>query len=389
MTKSFLPYGRQSLNENDIQAVNCALSEEIITRGKHVDAFEAALTEYCNVKYAVAFNSGTAALQACYFAANTGSFDKVFTSPNSFFSTSGAALASGACLVFIDIDRNTGNINLDALEPNLNNSQTRGKDIIVPIHFSGIPVDMVKLEKSIRHPDTVVIEDAAHAIGSKYLDGSPVGCCKWSQMTVFSFHPVKTITSGEGGAVTTNDPEIFHRLKRFRNNGIERDPKYLEEQPGPWHYEVYAATGNYNFTDMQGALALSQLKRIDQFIQKRRRLVSRYRELLKGEKHIKLFDNRADDRTAFHLFVVQIDFNFYGKSRKQVMEALMKKGIGSQVHYIPIYRHPVMRERMGEIQNYFPETEAYFESTLSLPLFFDMTIDDVEYVIKSLKHILK
>lgn len=388
MNKPFLPYGKQAINEIDIQAVSAALRGEIITRGKHVDAFESALANYCGAKYAVAFNSGTAALQACYFAAETTPYDKVFTTPNSFFATAGAALSHGACLVFVDIDRATGNISLEALEPNLNSSQTRGKDIIVPVHFSGIAVDMAKLERMIRRPNTVVIEDAAHAIGSKYSDGTPVGSCRWSQMTIFSFHPVKNMTTGEGGAVTTNDPKLYHLLKRFRNNGIERDQQYLEENPGPWHYEVYSATGNYNFTDLQAALGLSQLQRLDEFAAKRRQLVTRYRNQLKNETHIKLFHDRLDEQTAFHIFVVQIDFAARKTTRKQVMEGLLKKGIGTQLHYIPIYRHPKMKEILGEIQDYFPAMEGYFSSALTLPLFYEMNINDVDHVVRSLKQVL-
>ncbi len=387
MIKNFLPYGRQSINENDIQAVSNVLREEIITRGKHVEAFEAAFAEECKAKYAVAFNSGTAALQASYFAANTGANDKVITTPNTFFSTAGSALAWGARIVFVDIDRNTGNISLDALEPTINQPNSRGKDIIVPVHFSGIAVDMEKIDRMIRRTDTIVIEDAAHAIGSKYSDGSPVGSCQWSHMTIFSFHPVKTITTSEGGAVTTNDPNLYHLLKRFRNNGIERDPKYLEQNFGPWHYEIYAATGNYNFTDLQGALGLSQLQRLDTFVTKRRQLVQRYRKLLKGAEHIRLFTDAHDENTAFHLFVVQIDFAAIKKDRSQVMEQLLKRKIGTQLHYIPIYRHPELRQRVGEIENYFPEAEAYYASALSLPLYYEMDLDDVDYVVKNLKEV--
>lgn len=389
MSKAFLPYGRQSINEQDIQALAQAAREEIITRGKHVEAFEAALAKYCEAKYAVAFNNGTSALQACYFAAETTSNDYVLTTPNSFFATCGASLVHKASIVFVDIDRKTGNLDLDALEPNMNKTQTRGKEIIVPVHFAGIPVDIEKIDSMIRRTDTVIIEDAAHAIGSKYKDGTPVGCCRYSQMTMFSFHPVKNITTGEGGAVTTNDPEIYHRLRLFRNNGIERDPQKMEQFPGPWHYEVQVATGNYNFTDLQAALGLSQLGRLETFVEKRRTLVGVYRKLLKDFGGIQLLDANYDSHTAYHILVAQIDFSRFGKHRTEVMEKLMQKGIGTQVHYIPIYRHPAMHKVVGDISEFFPNTEGYFASALTLPLFYEMETSDVEHVVTSLKKILK
>jgi UDP-4-amino-4,6-dideoxy-N-acetyl-beta-L-altrosamine transaminase len=387
MATQFLPYGRQSIDEEDIQAVSQALREEIITRGKHVEAFENALAQQCKAKYAVAFNSGTAALQACYYAAEASPNDRVFSTPNSFFASVGAALSYGSHVVFVDIDRSTGNINLDALEPNLNRPQTRGKDIIVPVHFSGIPVDMARVESMIRNPDTLVIEDAAHALGSTYSDGTPVGSCRWSHMTILSFHPVKNMTTGEGGAVTTNNPELYHKLRRFRNNGIERDPKYMEKHPGPWYYEVYDDTGNYNFTDFQAALGLSQLKKLNKFLDKRRELVKEYRRLLNNHPTIRLFTDAADKHTGFHIFVVQIDFAKIGKSKAQVMEQLLKKGIGTQVHYIPIYQHPRMQKLVGDIAEYFPEMETYYSQALTLPLFYDMKLEDVQYVAQSLKEI--
>lgn len=389
MPKQFLPYGRQYIDEEDIQAAGQALREEIITRGKHVEGFEAALAKRCGAKYAVAFNSGTAALQACYYAIDAKPHDKVISTPNSFFSTVGSALSYGSRTVFVDIDRTTGNLSLDALEPNLNHPQTRGRDVIVPVHFSGIPVDMAALDKMIKNPETVVIEDAAHALGSYYADGTPVGSCRWSHMTILSFHPVKNITTGEGGAVTTNSPELYHKLRRFRNNGIERDPQHLLANPGPWHYEVYSATGNYNFTDFQAALGLSQLKKLDLFLTKRRELVREYRNLLKDVPYIRLFNDAADKRTAYHIFVVQIDFDKIRKPRSLVMEQLFKKGIGTQVHYIPIYRHPCMQNIVGEIQEYFPQMEAYFASALTLPLFYEMDREDVHYVVKSLLEVCK
>lgn len=388
MTK-FIPYGRQSIIQSDIDAVSKAMSEEIITRGKHVEAFEEALALYCGSAYAVAFNSGTAALQAAYFAGEVGPEDRLYTTPNSFVSTTGAAMNLGARPVFIDIDPSTGNLSLEQLALNINTPNSRGKNVIAPVHFSGIAVDMNKLDRMINDPDILIVEDAAHAIGSFYPDGSPVGSCQYSQMTIFSFHPVKTITCGEGGAVTTNDPKLYHRLKLWRNNGIERDPAYLQEPATPWYYEVQTLSGNYNVTDMQGALGLSQLNRIDAFISKRRELVKRYRTLLANQAHITLFSTEADDRTAFHLFVVQINFTAFGISRAQVITKLKEQGIGTQVHYIPIYRHPCIQSIVGDIAEYFPMMEQYYAQALSLPLYYTLELEEVDLVVDKLLKVLK
>lgn len=385
MQKKMIPYAFQSIDESDISEVVNALKSGNITRGPAVEAFEQAVANFCHVKHAVAFNSGTSALLAAGFAAEIGSNDRLLTTPNTFVASISTGYRYGATPVFIDIDRKTGNLDLNLLEFNLNQPSSRGRTIVVPVHFSGIPVDMQTLDSMIKNPETVVIEDAAHAFGSTYQDGQRVGSCAFSQMTMFSFHPAKILTTGEGGIVTTNDDALAHKLRRFRNNGIERDPSYLVEEAAPWYYEVHEVTNNYNFTDFQAALGLSQLKRIDAFIEKRRMLVQLYREKLKGLSNIRLFTQEFDASTAFHLFVVQIDFKAIKKQRAQVMDELKAKGVGTQVHYIPVYRHPFFKKFAGDISEYFPETEAYYKQCLSLPLFYDLSEDDVTYVVNELK----
>ncbi|MBA3956943.1 MAG: UDP-4-amino-4,6-dideoxy-N-acetyl-beta-L-altrosamine transaminase [Parachlamydiaceae bacterium] len=389
---SFLPYALQSINEADIQEVGYALRSSIVTRGPFVDAFEQAMAQYCNVTYAVAFNSGTAALFAACHAAKMGPHDRLITSPNTFVATATAGMRLGATPIFVDIDRSTGNMDLNQMEDALNGiNASRGQTAIMPVHFSGIPVDMQKLNVSIRNPDTIIIEDAAHAIGSCYQDGQKVGSCAWSDMTMFSFHPAKTITMGEGGMVTTNDPELYHRLKRYRNNGIEREPAYLEaplEQCYDGYYEVVEMAGNYNVTEFQAALGLSQLRRIDDFISKRRELMSAYRRYLAGMPDLKLFTAQFDADTAFHLCVVQIDFTAYNTTRNQVIAKLKSFGIGSQVHYIPLYKHPLFQKQCGDISAYFPNMEAYYAQALSLPLYPGLTDADVKRVVDTLKEIL-
>jgi dTDP-4-amino-4,6-dideoxygalactose transaminase len=390
MSVPFLPYAKQSVREADVQAVADALKSETITRGKKVEAFEQAIARYCGAEYAVAFNNGTSALMAAYFAANLSLHDRVISSPNSFIASVGAPMGMGNYPHFIDIDRTTGQFDLQQLKAALQFTSSRGKAIVVPVHFAGIAADMQAIDQLLRpHAESIVIEDAAHALGSSYYPQGPkVGSCAWSQMTIFSFHPAKTITTGEGGMVTTNDPHLCHRLKLFRNNGIEKDAPYLEKKQELGYYEVQFITGNFNFTEFQAAFGLSQLRRLDKFIEKRKRLVKHYRSLLQDVKGIRLFSDQFDSHTAFHLFVVQIDFEYFGLQREVVMKKLQSAGIGSQVHYIPLYRHPIFCRQKGDVSEYFPEMEAYYAQALSLPLYFDLNESDVERICRQLKDIL-
>lgn len=387
-TKQFLPYAHQHISSDDLEAVSHALRQTLITRGPLVESFENAVAHYCGANYAVAFNSASTALLAAYFAADIGTADRIVTTPNSFISSVGSGVQRGATPVFLDIDRATGNFDLEQLPHNINAPSMRGKTAIVPVHFAGIPVDVQAIDDLITDPRTVIIEDAAHAIGSRYKDGSRVGCCAFSQMTVFSFHPAKTITTGEGGIVTTNDEALAHQLQIFRNNGIERDPRYLREDAGPWHYEVISLTSNYNLTEMQAALGLSQLKKIDLFIEKRRALLDQYKKQLSDFEHVRLLAPSPDLFVAPHLCVVQIDFKAYKTDRSSIMFGLRDLGIGTQLHYIPLYRHPIFADRFGDVSEYFPQMEAYYAQALTLPLFFDMNEEDVDAVIKGLKEVL-
>lgn len=385
----FLPYGHQSISEEDIKAVGEALRAPFITRGPQVKAFEEAIAKYVEAEFAVAFSSGTAALYAAYGVLDVGPADRVLTSPNTFIATCSYATEKGATAVFLDIDRSSGNMDFQWIEPNLEFRSLRGRLIIAPVHFAGIALDMEKLSSLIKALNVHVIEDSAHALGSYYPDGKKVGSCAYSDMTIFSFHPVKHITTGEGGMVTTNDPELYRKLLLFRNSGKETDPKYLQSPSSPWYYEVQKISGNYHLTEFQAALGLSQLKRLDQFIEKRRSLVKRYRERLKDVLRIRLFDPIYDEKTAYHLMVVQIDFEAHNTTRTQVMEELKKREIGSQYHYIPLYRFPCYKNVMGDLKEFFPEMEAYYQQALTLPLFPDMSFNDVDRVCNALKEVLQ
>lgn len=388
MARSFLPYAKQSIHEEDIQAVADSLKQELITRGPLVQEFEHALSKYCEVPYTVAFSSGTAALTAAYFAARLSSFDRVISTPNTFIATIGSAISMGIRPFFCDIDLSTGNLDLAEIDNSLKFEATRGRSFIVPVHFSGLAVDMAQLSCQIFHPEAVVIEDASHALGSHYPSGEKVGSCAYSDMTIFSFHPAKTLTTGEGGAVTTCDPEFYHRLQLFRNNGIERGSPYLIKSEEPGYYEVHAITGNFNFASFQAALGLSQLKRIEEMIFKRRKLVKHYRQHFSKIPQVKLLTDKQDDDSGFHLFVVQIDFEACGTTRVKVMKTLSEKGIGTQVHYIPLYHHPVLRCDIELEKEKYPHTERYYQQALSLPLYPDLTEEDVDYICHQLISLL-
>jgi len=384
---SFIPYARQSIDSTDIEEVTKALTGHFITRGPYVKAFENAIAEYCGAKFAVSFNSGTSALVAACHVGKLSQNDRFLTTPNSFVASTGAAFLKGTIPTFLDIVRCSGNIDLHQLEANINLPLSRGRNVVLPVHFAGIPVDMEAVDQMICNPDTFVIEDAAHALGASYPTGQKVGSCAWSNLTVLSFHPAKNLTTGEGGMVLTNDEELYQDLCCFRNNGIQKTEEMTVTQ-GPWYYEVQEITGNYHMTELQAALGFSQLKRLDAFVAKRQALVSLYRELLENIPHLSLFSRKHDAYSAYHLLVVQIDFAAYRTTRAQVMQLLEAEGIGSQVHYIPIYRHPVFKNNIAEISDYFPEMEIYYNQALSLPLFVDLTPEQVQKVCACLKKIL-
>ena len=388
MTQPFLPYAKQNITQEDRESVDQALFEPRITRGEKTAAFEQAVAEYCGASYAVAFSNATMALYAAMQAVDASAQDRFFVPTNTFIATVGCGMRLGLRPQFIDIDRNSGNLDLNVLSKFAKEPTSRGRTIVIPVHFAGIAVDMHRLERLFHDPDLILIEDAAHAIGSLYPTGEKVGSCVKSMMTVFSFHPAKTMTTAEGGMITTNSAELYHRLQRIRNNGIERQAPYLTQGAAKaGYYEVHEISGNYHMTELQAALGLSQIKRLDQFVQKRRELVACYRSHLAALQHIRLFAEEYDARSAYHLMCVQIDFAALKTTREEVMQRLTDSGIGTEVHYVPLYRHPVCAKADAELA--YPETEAYYQQVLSLPLYFDLTEADVERVCDTLKKIMK
>ena len=384
-----LSYGRQHIDEDDIAHVVRACRGELITRGSWVAEFEARVAAYCGAKWAVAVANATCGLYIAFQAARASAADRVITTPNSFIATVAAGIRCGARPHFVDIDRDSGNMDLGKLEAALT-PRSSGRYIIAPVHFAGIAQDMRRLSQRLKIPDVVIIEDAAQALGSEYPGGGLVGSCAYSDMTVFSFHAIKNITTAEGGIVTTNSDELYQRLLMLRNSGIVKEKPLLEEEPAPGYYEVHEISGNYHMSELHAALGVSQLAKLAQFVEKRRTIVSWYRHHLGKElPELRLFGAAHDPITAYHLFVVQCDFAARNLNRAVVMQRLADKGIGTQYHYVPLYRHPAIRRLGGQRIEDYPEMEAYFHQALTLPLFYDLEERDVVRVVQALKEALK
>jgi UDP-4-amino-4,6-dideoxy-L-N-acetyl-beta-L-altrosamine transaminase len=382
--EKFLPYAKQHIDAEDIEYVTRACRAELITRGPFVVEFEQQVAAYCGAKWAVAVSNATCALYIAFQAASVSCADCMITTANSFIATPVAGMRLNASLHFIDIDRDCGNMHLLPVFEALP-YRSRGRYIITPVHFAGIAQDMKYLAQRLKVPNVLIIEDAAHALGSLYPGGQRVGSCAYSDMTVFSFHAIKNIATAEGGMITTNNETLHRRLLMLRNSGIVREKPELEQEESPWYYEVHEMSGNYHMSELQAALGLSQLKKLPQFVEKRRQIVKWYRHHLQDLPQVRLFDERHDILTAYHLLVVQIDFAAVGLTRTTLMQKLRDKGIGTQYHYLPLYRHPIIARRYGDLSTDYPEMEGYYRQALSLPLFYDLEEEDVIRVVQALK----
>lgn len=380
----FLGYGKQWLDDDDIKAVINVLKSDFITQGPEVGRFEKNLADYVGAAYAVAVANGTAALHLAVKALNLDKGQEGITTPITFAASSNCFLYNGLIPDFADIDENTYCMNPAELEKQI----TPETKVVIPVHLAGQPADMETIAGIAKNKDIYVIEDAAHAIGSKYANGKMVGSCCWSDMATFSFHPVKTIATGEGGAITTNDKDLYERLVMLRNHGITKQASKLKIQDpqltGPWYYEMQDLGFNYRMTDMQAALGSSQLKKIEGFVKRRREIVKTYNKAFKDVSWLTTPYEREGVFSAFHLYVLKIDFQQIGKTRTQVMLELKEKGIGTQVHYIPVHLQPYYRELFGFKEGDFPKAEHYYQLCLSIPLFPKMTGDDIERVIKAI-----
>jgi UDP-4-amino-4,6-dideoxy-N-acetyl-beta-L-altrosamine transaminase len=377
-----IPYGRQDISEGDIRAVTDVLRSDWLTQGPAIERFEEAVAQYCGARFAVAVSNATAALHIACMAAGLKPGGLLWTSPNTFVASANCALYCGAKVDFVDIDPHTYNMSADALERKLAQAHRDGvlPDVVVPVHFSGQSCDMARIHSLAGEYGFKVIEDASHAIGGRYRDAA-VGACALSDMAVFSFHPVKIVTTGEGGMVLTNSSELAARLRLLRSHGITRDPALMEgEASGAWDYQQVTLGFNYRMTDLQAALGASQMGRLDAFVARRRQLADRYDALLAG---FGLGLPRRDPHaaSAWHLYVVRVPAA--KAPRAQVFDKLRQLGIGVNVHYIPVHTQPYYG-RMGFREGDFPVAEEYYREAITLPLFASMTDAQQDQVVAAL-----
>jgi UDP-4-amino-4,6-dideoxy-N-acetyl-beta-L-altrosamine transaminase len=376
-----IPYGRQSISQEDVQAVVEVLNSDWLTQGPTVERFERAVADYCGAAYAVAVNSATSALHIACLAAGLGEGDWLWTSPNTFVASANCALYCGASVDFVDIDPVSYNLSVERLEEKLERAEREGKlpKVIVPVHFAGQPCDMEGIARLAERYGFRVIEDASHGIGGRY-HGEPIGNCRHAEMTVFSFHPVKIITTGEGGMVLTNKPELRDRLIRLRSHGITRDPALMAgESEGAWFYQQVELGFNYRMTDLQAALGASQVTKLDAFVARRHELARRYDDAF-STLPLRLPEQSPESYSAFHLYVIRLQLERIGKSRRQVFEQLRARGIMVNVHYIPVHTQPHYL-KLGFRHGDFPRAERYYGETITLPLYYGLTAEEQDRVI--------
>lgn len=372
----FIPYGHQRIDAEDIKEVAKVLKSDWITQGPKVEKFEEAVAKYCGVKYAVAVSSGTAALHAAYAVAGIKPGDEVITTPLTFAATANAVVYCGGKPVFVDVQEDTRNID----PKNIENKITNKTKAIAPVDLGGHPCDLNKIKKIAERQELLTIEDAAHALGSEYK-GKKVG--QLSDMAILSFHPVKHITTGEGGMILTNSKDFYEKLKVFRNHGMVKNPK-----KGGWYYEIEKPGYNYRLTDIQCALGLSQLKKIRKFIKERRKIVAKYNKKFNGIKEIMLPRERSYVKSAWHIYPIQLNLEKLRVSRKKIFEEMRKEGLGVQVHYIPLHLQPFYKKNFGYKKGDFPIAERYYERAITLPLFPRMTSEEVNRVIQVVKKVI-
>ena len=385
----YIPYGRHDITEADIKAVVEVLRSDWLTQGPMVPKFEQALAEYCGVAHGVAVNSATSALHIACLAVGLGPGDWLWTSPITFVASANCGRYCGAGVDFVDIDPRTYNLCPDALAEKLREAEKTGRlpKVVVPVHLTGQSCDMEAIHKLSRQYGFKIIEDASHAIGGRYR-GEPIGNCRYSDITVFSFHPVKIITTAEGGIALTNDPEISACMQRLRTHGITRDQGLMSNDcDGPWFYEQIDLGFNYRMTDLQATLGLSQLERLDDSITRRRDLAQRYDEKL-AELPLTAPWQHTDAQSAWHLYVIRLQLERLNKSHRQIFESLREKGIGVNVHYIPVHTQPYYQE-LGFSASSFPEANQYYAEAISLPVFPTLTFEDQDRVVEALRLVLE
>lgn len=374
-----IPYGRQSISQQDIDAVIEVLKSDFLTQGPVVPRFEQAVADYCGAGFGVAVNSGTAALHIACLALGVGPGDWVWTSPISFVASANCALYCGAQVDFVDIEPDTGNMCAQELARKLAIAKQEGKlpKVVIPVHFAGLPCDMQAIHTLAQEYGFRIIEDACHALGARYHD-EPTGNGRYSDITVFSFHPVKIITTGEGGMAMTNDPALTKTMRMLRSHGITREPEdFINEPDGPWYYEQQMLGFNYRMTDIQAALGLSQMTRLDEFLAKRREIAASYHNEL--PRHIGSLATRQARLSAWHLYVIRVKQS----ARNEVMDKLRKKHISANVHYIAINTQPFHMMTLGKT----PTAASFSQSAITLPLYPNLSQSDFRSIIRHLSEI--
>ena len=382
-----IPYGRQSLDQADIDAVVAVLQSDWLTQGPTIERFEQAMADRCQADFAVAVCNATAALHIACLAAGLGPGDRLWTTPNTFLASANCGRYCGAEVDFVDIDPLTWNLDADALKARLEAAEDSGTlpKVLVAVAFSGQSCDMRLIAELAERYAFTVIEDASHAVGASYAV-RPVGCGDFAAMTVFSFHPVKIITSAEGGMVLTNRPELAERLQRLRSHGMTRDPQHMTEAShGPWYYQQVELGFNYRITDLQAALGLSQLNKLDGFIERRRELAARYDRLL-ASLPLTLPSPQPEAESAWHLYVVRLQLDRIKLSHRQVFEGLRAAGVGVNLHYIPVHLQPYYRD-LGFAEGDFPQAERYYAEAISLPLFPLLSDEQQDFVVEQLRRL--
>jgi UDP-4-amino-4,6-dideoxy-N-acetyl-beta-L-altrosamine transaminase len=380
-----IPYGRQTISEEDVRAVVEVLGSDFLTQGPAVPRFEAAVLAACHARHAVAVNSATSALHIACLALGLGEGDVLWTVPNTFVASANCGLYCGASVDFVDIDPRTYNMSVTALETKLLETERSGKlpKVVIPVHFSGQSCDMRAIAGLAQRFGFRVIEDASHAIGATY-ENEPVGVCRYSDITIFSFHPVKIVTTAEGGVAVTNDAKLARRMELLRSHGITRVKDELQAgQDQGWYYEQVDLGFNYRMTELQAALGVSQMRRLDEFVGRRRVLARRYDESLKGQP-LRLPFQDGKGESAFHLYVIQVDENAGAVDRRTLYDRLRRAGIGVNVHYIPVHLQPYY-QRLGFHAGQFPVAESYYANAISIPLYFGLSQADQSEVIRQVE----
>ena len=387
-----IPYGKHYIDQEDINAVIKVLKSDNLTQGTLIAVFEKEISKYVGAKYSVVVTSCTAGLHMASIVAKMHKGKVLLTSPITFVATANSALFCGAETIFADIDSSTINISTDSIKKVILKNKIHA---IAPVHFGGLPCDVKKIKEIADKVGAIIYEDAAHAFGASFPDGSKVGSCKYSDMTVFSFHPVKSITTGEGGAITTNDKKIYEQLMRLRNHGLEKNQEnfqlknnsFTNDLNSPWYYEMQELGYNYRITDIQCALGLSQLKKIDKFIKRRRELAKKYDLAFENLKNCEPIQKNMRNFSSNHLYVLKINFKKLGKTRERLMEEFKSAEIITQVHYIPVISHPYFQIKNYKNSN-FPNSYNYYNSALSIPLFYALTDKQQSYVIDQVKKLI-